>query len=229
MSTTVDELKTLYVKLGGNIADVANLQTDAELIDKIEDLDLTAGRLPEVTADDNGDILSVVEGAWAKVESESELPAVTSADAGEVLTVNPSGAWAKAEPKGIPFSTSEVKIGEMGNMGVYQRTFKVNNIPFNGSKTIETGIDVHNYELSSDLTIINIFGTYRRSGMFNDVYMIDGTDGLIKLSVHVDYSHAIADGLIDLVVVSSGSGEPPTPEVTYIAAITIVYLKPTSN
>lgn len=64
--TTVDELKTLYVKLGGNIADVANLQTDAELIDKIEDLDLTAGRLPEVTTDDNGDILSVVEGAWAK-------------------------------------------------------------------------------------------------------------------------------------------------------------------
>lgn len=66
MSTTVDELKTLYVKLGGNIADVANLQTDAELIDKIEDLDLTAGRLPDVTSTDNGDILSVVEGEWAK-------------------------------------------------------------------------------------------------------------------------------------------------------------------
>lgn len=75
MSTTVDELKTLYVKLGGNIADVANLQTDAELIDKIEDLDLTAGRLPEVTADDNGDFLRVVGGAWAKAtvpSAESE-------------------------------------------------------------------------------------------------------------------------------------------------------------
>lgn len=38
MNTTVDELKTLYVKLGGNLADVENLKTDAEIIDKIEDI-----------------------------------------------------------------------------------------------------------------------------------------------------------------------------------------------
>lgn len=38
MNTTVDELKTLYVKLGGSLADVENLKTDAELIDKIKDI-----------------------------------------------------------------------------------------------------------------------------------------------------------------------------------------------
>ena len=38
MNTTVDELKTLYVKLGGTLADVEGLKTDAELIDKIEDI-----------------------------------------------------------------------------------------------------------------------------------------------------------------------------------------------
>lgn len=36
--TTVDELKTLYVKMGGKMADVASVQTDAELIDLIEDI-----------------------------------------------------------------------------------------------------------------------------------------------------------------------------------------------
>lgn len=38
MNTTVDELKLLYVKLGGNLADAENVQTDAEMIDKIENI-----------------------------------------------------------------------------------------------------------------------------------------------------------------------------------------------
>lgn len=99
MSTTVEELRTLYVKLGGNAADVAGLQTDAELIDKIEDLDLGGTDLPEVTEADNGDVLTVVEGAWAKAEiptPTSELPAVTAEDNGKVLSVV-NGEWDKAE------------------------------------------------------------------------------------------------------------------------------------
>ena len=76
--TTVDELKTLYVKLGGNIADVATVQTDAEMIDKIEDIVEVGGALPEVTAEDNGDILGVVEGAWAKTTSKSAFVTVNA-------------------------------------------------------------------------------------------------------------------------------------------------------
>lgn len=37
-NTTVEELKTLYLKMGGKYADVKDIQTDAEMIDKIEDI-----------------------------------------------------------------------------------------------------------------------------------------------------------------------------------------------
>lgn len=66
MLTNVDALKGLYVALGGDIADVANLTTTPELLAKI----------------------SVVAGAGA-----SELPVVKKADAGKVLTVNGNGKW----------------------------------------------------------------------------------------------------------------------------------------
>lgn len=51
--------------------------------------------LPAVTSDDNGDVLAVVSGAWAK--SSNPLPAVTLNNDGQVLTVV-SGQWGKAWP-----------------------------------------------------------------------------------------------------------------------------------
>lgn len=51
--------------------------------------------LPEVTSDDNGDVLTVVEGVWAKATPPEGLPAVTSDDNGDYLRVV-DGQWAKA-------------------------------------------------------------------------------------------------------------------------------------
>lgn len=51
--------------------------------------------LPAVTADNNGQVLTVVEGAWAAAAVPTELPAVTAEDNGDVLTVV-EGAWANA-------------------------------------------------------------------------------------------------------------------------------------
>ena len=55
--------------------------------------------LPPVTSDDNGDVLTVVDGAWDKAEVPKELPTVTSVDNGDVLTVV-DGAWEKSTPSG---------------------------------------------------------------------------------------------------------------------------------
>ena len=55
--------------------------------------------LPAVTSDDNGDVLTVVEGNWSKADIPSQLPTVTTTDNGDVLTVV-EGEWAKAVPSG---------------------------------------------------------------------------------------------------------------------------------
>ena len=58
-NTTVDELKTLYVKMGGKYADVKGLQTDAEVIDKIEDIAVNG--VPKVVVIPMGQSESIVD------------------------------------------------------------------------------------------------------------------------------------------------------------------------
>lgn len=67
MDNTIKALQNLYVALGGDLDDVADLVIIPDMINAIAaliDSGATA-ELPEVDASDNGSVLKVVDGAWA--------------------------------------------------------------------------------------------------------------------------------------------------------------------
>lgn len=66
MGAKVNALKELYAALGGTAADVASIDSTAEMISAIADHVGSGGaaELPTVTADDNGKVLTVVNGEW---------------------------------------------------------------------------------------------------------------------------------------------------------------------
>jgi hypothetical protein len=113
MKSTIEALQDIYISLGGlltdtydninngsPVGDYATIPDIAEAISK----KATAGEgLPDVTSADNGDILSVVNGAWDKAALPKELPTVSPSNSGEALTVNSSGKWA---------------VGKIGNNGL---------------------------------------------------------------------------------------------------------------
>ena len=109
MDNTITALKNLYVALGGTAADVANKVTIPDMINAIATVAPSA-ELPAVTGSDNGNVLTVVGGVWAKAAlptPTAELPEVTGDDNGDVLTVV-EGSWAKAEiPAELPAVTAD--------------------------------------------------------------------------------------------------------------------------
>lgn len=70
----VQALKNLYAALGGETSAVANLTTNADMINAIASLISASGgaSLPAVTAADNGKVLTVVSGEWAAAALPTE-------------------------------------------------------------------------------------------------------------------------------------------------------------
>lgn len=68
MDNTIDALRNLYVALGGTATDVADIVIIPDMINAIATL-ISSGataELPKVTSSDNGNVLTVVSGKWAK-------------------------------------------------------------------------------------------------------------------------------------------------------------------
>lgn len=68
MDNTIIALQNLYVALGGTASDVAEINIIPDMINAIATL-ISGGataELPKVTSSDNGKVLTVVSGKWAK-------------------------------------------------------------------------------------------------------------------------------------------------------------------
>lgn len=66
MGANVTALKALYVALGGDADDVANVNLIADMINAIAILiGTTGGQLPAVSGSDNGKVLKVANGKWS--------------------------------------------------------------------------------------------------------------------------------------------------------------------
>ena len=103
MNTTIQALQGLYVKMGGSLTDtysaiadgaqVGNYTTIPDMIEACTQLAGSGGgggsSLPSVTSADNGDVLTVVEGAWAKADPPTaETLVVTFTASGGVYSAD---------------------------------------------------------------------------------------------------------------------------------------------
>lgn len=68
MTNITDALINLYIALGGDVDDVENITNVADMINAIAGACVTGeiAQLPTVTTADNGKVLTVVAGKWDK-------------------------------------------------------------------------------------------------------------------------------------------------------------------
>lgn len=74
MGTTSEELKKLYSKLGGDEENIRRASTPGEILNGINELNLAIDTLPDVTPEDNGKVLGVVDDKWDKMTIEQPEP-----------------------------------------------------------------------------------------------------------------------------------------------------------
>lgn len=66
--TNVEAFKSLYVAFGGSASDVAGMTETSAVVNALASLVKSGAtaELPKVTSSDNGKVLTVVSGKWAK-------------------------------------------------------------------------------------------------------------------------------------------------------------------
>ena len=94
--SNAEALKAVLTALGGNPATLPAGATNADIIAAIATAAATVVGKTLPAASGNGKVLTVVSSAWKAADVPTELPAVTSEQAGQVLTVSAEGKWGAA-------------------------------------------------------------------------------------------------------------------------------------
>lgn len=180
MNLTVTALQNIYTELGGDLTDtyeniaggieVGNYTIIPDMLNAIAQIGGSTVELPAVSSSDNGDVLEVVDGKWAKAEPTKELPTTEVADSGKFLAVNHSGEWDKADaPTELPEVTTEDngKVLSVVDGAWDKKTAPIKKVELQQSVTL------------SNLTTIEIL--FPASNMFIDINVADSaTKNLLK-------------------------------------------------
>lgn len=149
MKTIVEALKELYIAMGGESSSVADFSLNPDVIEQIASL-VASGEtkeLPAVTAEDNGKMLAVVEGAWDKAEAgggDTKKPIVKAnitLSSGTISNVkvfyndNTNETFTGAEMFEYGYeNVSSVTIKE-GSTTVISGALVINNVTYTGTPT----------------------------------------------------------------------------------------------
>lgn len=102
-------------KVVGVYNDAGNPMVEIEIVEVEPITELPA-------AGTNGNVLTASSGEWVSAAPASQLPAVTSEDAGDVLTVNESGEWENAAPSGGGYYIVTETLPTGGSLATLDKT-----------------------------------------------------------------------------------------------------------
>lgn len=136
--------------------------------------------LPSVTNIDDGKLLGVSSGAWAKVDAPKELPVVTIADEGKILAVDELGNWNKETPppigaysirgSGVPTSSIFANVGDFYCDTVTNKLYQCSqyNSPttlLNKTVSFNTPLNFSDVTEDAEYNIVFTYGTNNSNGI----------------------------------------------------------------
>ena len=156
------------------------------------------GVLPYVSAENNGEVLTVKDGAWQNREAAKELPAVTSANNGKVLKVS-SGKWAIGTDNGTSVTANPTLAGTeaaLTGLQVGSTKYKVEAGGGGNIFTMHVEYDDDENTVSVTETALEVAAALENNAMLLMVWDGTGADYGYFSGVYIPYSYT-TDGVYE--------------------------------